>query len=108
MFALLDHLKIDRLKVIGLSGGGITALHMASSQPARGSMMIAISAPPAFPEQARAIQRAFSEAMLGETELRRMRRSPLTRSSFSAIAIRSIPCRWPWICDRPSRDPGCG
>jgi pimeloyl-ACP methyl ester carboxylesterase len=35
--------------------------------------MIAISAPPVFPEQARAIQRSFSEAALGETERARMR-----------------------------------
>jgi pimeloyl-ACP methyl ester carboxylesterase len=73
MFALLDDLGIDRVKIIGLSGGGITALHMATIQPARVAAMIAISAPAAFPEQARAIQRGFSASMLGEAELARMR-----------------------------------
>jgi pimeloyl-ACP methyl ester carboxylesterase len=73
VFGLLDHLKIDRVRVIGLSGGGITALHLATLQPARVSAMIAISAPAAFPEQARAIQRVYSEAMLGEADLARMR-----------------------------------
>jgi pimeloyl-ACP methyl ester carboxylesterase len=73
VFGLLDHLQIDRIKVIGLSGGGITALHMATIQPARVPAMIVISAPAAFPEQARAIQRVYSEAMLGEADRVRMR-----------------------------------
>ena len=63
-FTLLDHLQIDRIKVIGLSGGGITGLHMATLQPSRIATLVAISAPPAFPEQAKAIQRNFSETML--------------------------------------------
>jgi pimeloyl-ACP methyl ester carboxylesterase len=73
VFGLLDHLQLDRVKVIGLSGGGITALHMATIQPARVNAMIAISAPPAFPAQARAIQRVYSEAMLSEADRARMR-----------------------------------
>src|SRR5262249_39938719 len=73
MFALLDHLQIDRVKVIGLSGGGITALHMATTQPARVQAMVIVSAPATFPEQARAIQRTFSDATLGEAERLRMR-----------------------------------
>ena len=73
VFDLLDHLQIDRVKVIGLSGGGITALHMATSQPRRVSAMIVISAPAAFPEQARAIQRVYSEAMLSDADRARMR-----------------------------------
>jgi pimeloyl-ACP methyl ester carboxylesterase len=73
MFALLDHLRIDRVKVIGLSGGGITAMHMATAAPTRVAAMVAISAPPRFPEQARAIQRVYSEAMLGEADRARMR-----------------------------------
>jgi pimeloyl-ACP methyl ester carboxylesterase len=73
VFALLDHLQIDRVKVIGLSGGGITALHMATIQPARVTVMVLISAPPAFPEQARALQRTFSEAALSDQERARMR-----------------------------------
>src|SRR5262245_57004956 len=54
MFALLDHLGIDTVKLIGLSGGGITALHMAVQQPARVRAMVAASAPPEFPAPARA------------------------------------------------------
>lgn len=73
VFMLLDHLHIDRVKVIGLSGGGITALHLATIQPRRVAAMVIVSAPAAFPEQARAIQRTFSAAMMSEHELARMR-----------------------------------
>jgi pimeloyl-ACP methyl ester carboxylesterase len=73
-FALLDHLRIDQIKIIGLSGGGITALHMAVLQPMRVASMVVISAPPAFPEQAKAMQRQFSEAMFGADEGAAMRR----------------------------------
>lgn len=73
MFALLRHLKIDRVKAIGLSGGGIVALHMATLKPESTKRMVVVSAPPYFPEQARAIQRQFTEAMLPEVERERMR-----------------------------------
>jgi pimeloyl-ACP methyl ester carboxylesterase len=71
--ALLDHLGVARVKAIGLSGGGITALHLAALDPARVEAMVVISAPTHFPDQARAIMRQFSEAMVGEAEMARMR-----------------------------------
>jgi pimeloyl-ACP methyl ester carboxylesterase len=73
MFALLDDLQIDTVKIVGLSGGGITALHMATIAPARVGAIIPISAPARFPQQARAIQRIYSEAMLSEADRVRMR-----------------------------------
>jgi pimeloyl-ACP methyl ester carboxylesterase len=73
MIALVRHLRIARLKAIGLSGGGIVLLHMATIEPALLESMVIISAPPRFPEQARAVQRAMSPAMLGEAEMQRMR-----------------------------------
>jgi pimeloyl-ACP methyl ester carboxylesterase len=73
MFALLDRLAIDRVKVIGLSGGGISALHMGVLQPERVSALVVVSAPTEFPEQAKAIQRVYSESMLPEAERARMR-----------------------------------
>jgi pimeloyl-ACP methyl ester carboxylesterase len=73
MLALLDGLQIGRVNVIGLSGGGITALHMATMVPDRVESMVLVSAPARFPEQARAIQRTYSEAMLSEDDRVRMR-----------------------------------
>src|SRR3954469_10839964 len=72
-FALLDHLKLDRAKIIGLSGGGIPALHMAVLEPSRVAAMVVVSAPSRFPEQAQTIQRAFSESTLSDQERTRMR-----------------------------------
>jgi len=73
LFALLDHLGIETVKAIGLSGGGITLLHMATLQPSRIASMIVVSAPPYFPAPARAIQAKFSEEMLSDAERRAMR-----------------------------------
>jgi pimeloyl-ACP methyl ester carboxylesterase len=73
MLALLDHLSIARVNVIGLSGGGIVALHLATAAPERTAAMVLVSAPPSFPEQARAIQRAYSPAMLSEREMELLR-----------------------------------
>jgi len=70
---LLRHLGLPRIKAIGLSGGGITALHMATAEPGGMEAMVIVSAPPYFPAEARAIQRRFSEAMLGDAEMARMR-----------------------------------
>jgi pimeloyl-ACP methyl ester carboxylesterase len=66
--ALLDHLQIDRVKAIGVSGGGIALLHMATAQPARIEAMVVVSAPPYFPPQARAIQAQLSEDALPPSE----------------------------------------
>src|SRR5260370_27617918 len=59
VFALLDHLGIERFKAIGLSGGGNTLLHMATQQPGRIESMVLVSATSYYPEQARAIMRQF-------------------------------------------------
>jgi pimeloyl-ACP methyl ester carboxylesterase len=66
-------LQLDRVKAIGLSGGGIALLHLATTAPARVSAMVLVSTPPYFPQQARAIQRQWSESMLGAVELEQMR-----------------------------------
>jgi pimeloyl-ACP methyl ester carboxylesterase len=71
--ALLDHLGIARIKAVGLSGGGITLLHLATADPARVESMVVVSAPPYFPAEARGIMRQFSEATLGDAEMARMR-----------------------------------
>lgn len=57
VLALLDSLGIDRVKAMGISTGGMTLLHMATSQRARLEAMVLIGATIYFPEQSRAIQR---------------------------------------------------
>jgi pimeloyl-ACP methyl ester carboxylesterase len=93
VFALLDHLQIDRIQVIGLSGGGITALHMATTRPERVTAMVVISAPAAFPEQAKAIQRAFSERMLSDRELEQMHQRHQRPGQLDALIaqVRTMP-----------------
>jgi pimeloyl-ACP methyl ester carboxylesterase len=73
VMSLLDRLQIERVKVIGLSGGGITALHLASLAPERVQAAVVVSAPPRFPPQARAIQQTYSLAALTADEQARMR-----------------------------------
>jgi len=54
VYALLEHLKIDRFKAIGFSSGGMTLLHVATQQPERVEAMVLIDATHYFPEQCRA------------------------------------------------------
>jgi pimeloyl-ACP methyl ester carboxylesterase len=71
--ALLAHLGLSQVRAIGVSGGGIVLLHLATAHPASIASMVVISAPPYFPEQCRAVQRQFSEAMIGAADMERMR-----------------------------------
>jgi pimeloyl-ACP methyl ester carboxylesterase len=64
--ALLDHLNIDRVKAVGLSSGGNTLLHLATSAPGRVDAMVLIGAPSYYPAPARAIMRAVPDE--GPTE----------------------------------------
>jgi pimeloyl-ACP methyl ester carboxylesterase len=66
---------------------------MATMQPARVASMIVISAPAAFPEQAKRIQRNFSEAMLDEPERVRLRARHQRPGQFEALLaqVREMP-----------------
>ncbi len=61
IIALLDHLGIERVKAIGMSGGGMTLLHLATQQPDRVEALVLISATTHFPEQARTLMRSTTE-----------------------------------------------
>ena len=60
MFLLLEKVGVDRFSAIGMSSGGMTLLHMATSQPGRVAAMVLVSATSHFPDQARAIMRRAS------------------------------------------------
>ena len=53
---------------MGISTGGMTLLHMATSQPERIEAMVLIGATSYFPEQARAFQRAANPDKFTEEE----------------------------------------
>jgi len=55
IYGLLDELEVDEFKAVGFSTGGMTLLHMATSQPERVSAMVLIGATSYFPDQAREI-----------------------------------------------------
>jgi pimeloyl-ACP methyl ester carboxylesterase len=60
VFLLLEKLGIGQFSAMGMSSGGMTLLHMATSQPKRIDSMVLISATTHFPDQARAIMRRAS------------------------------------------------
>jgi pimeloyl-ACP methyl ester carboxylesterase len=60
VFLLLEKLGVDQFSAMGISSGGMTLLHMATSQPKRIDSMVLISATSHFPDQARAIFRRAS------------------------------------------------
>ncbi len=60
VFLLLEKLGIDQFSAMGMSSGGMTLLHMATSQPGRIDSMVLISATTHFPDLARAIMRRAS------------------------------------------------
>jgi pimeloyl-ACP methyl ester carboxylesterase len=73
ILALLDHLKIDACKGLGMSAGGNVLLHMATMQPERVKAMVLVSATPYFPAQARPIMRQYA-ASLSEQQWEILRR----------------------------------
>ena len=73
MFALLDRLKIARVRAIGMSAGANTLLHMATQQPDRLSSFIHVSGTPRFPDQARMIMRTMTEESRSDEEWQQMR-----------------------------------
>jgi pimeloyl-ACP methyl ester carboxylesterase len=60
VFLLLDKLGVGHFSAMGISSGGMTLLHMATSQRKRIDSMVLISATSHFPDQARTIMRGAS------------------------------------------------
>jgi len=66
VFALLDHLGIERVKGFGHSSGGMTLIHMATQQPNRVEAMVLASSTSYFPKPCREIQAQTTIAALSE------------------------------------------
>jgi pimeloyl-ACP methyl ester carboxylesterase len=66
VFLLLEKLGVGQFSAMGMSSGGMTLLHMATSQPKRIDAMVLISATSHFPDQARAIMRRASFGTMPE------------------------------------------
>jgi pimeloyl-ACP methyl ester carboxylesterase len=71
--ALLDHLEISRCKAVGVSFGGNTLLHLATSDPGRIEAMVLSGSPSHFPASARAIMAMVSPDEQSPAEWERMR-----------------------------------
>jgi pimeloyl-ACP methyl ester carboxylesterase len=61
---LLDRLKIDRVKAVGMSMGAKTLLHLATVDPSRVDAMVLVSATPRFPDPLRAAASEFTREAL--------------------------------------------
>lgn len=74
ILALLDHLKIDTCKAVGISGLRERVVAHGNRQPKRLSAMVVVSATPYLPAQAQAIMREYGNN-LPEVQWKFLRRS---------------------------------
>ena len=73
VYALLDHLKIDSFRAMGISMGGATLLHMATQQPNRIDSMVLIGAWSYIPSDQREIARSIDLDNIPEDQMRNYR-----------------------------------
>jgi pimeloyl-ACP methyl ester carboxylesterase len=85
MIALLDHLGIQAIKGIGISGGGNVLLHMATKQPERLKAMVLVSATSYFPAQARPLMRAYAGNLPAAEKENLRRRHPGGDAQIEAL-----------------------
>jgi pimeloyl-ACP methyl ester carboxylesterase len=73
--ALLDHLRLERVRAIGLSFGGNVLLHLATAPATRDRLeaMVTIGSPSHFPPPARAIMATVTAESRTDDEWREMR-----------------------------------
>jgi len=73
LFALIDHLGLDRIQAMGISVGGEVLLHMATQQPERIDAMVLIGATPYFTEQSREAMRSVDPDAVPEEIMEELR-----------------------------------
>lgn len=73
VFALLDHLGVERFSAVGASAGAMTALHMATQQPERIEAMIVVGVGTYIPNECRRILAQTDVDSLSEDAWDRLR-----------------------------------
>ncbi len=73
VYALLDHLKIDSFRAMGISMGGITLLHMATQQPNRIDSMVLIGAASYISSDQREIVHSTDPYVIPDDQMHRFR-----------------------------------
>ena len=73
VLALLDHLEVLSCKAIGISGGSLALIHIATQQPNRIQAMVLVSATSYYPPQARKLMQQMSDENRTEAEWDLMR-----------------------------------
>ncbi len=74
VLALLDHLKIGRVRAVGASAGAMTLLHMATQQPDRVEAMVLVGGGTYFSAACRDLLQGFGLEGLSEAGWARLRR----------------------------------
>ncbi len=80
LLALLDALKLPRVRAMGISAGGMTLTHAATREPARFEALVLIGSTTHFPAQAREIMAGVGEGL-----------PPPVQEMFLACASRGQP-----------------
>jgi len=73
VYALLDHLKIDSFRAMGISIGGVTLLHMATQQPNRIDSMVLIGAASYISSDQREIAHSTDPYAIPDDQMHRFR-----------------------------------
>jgi len=73
IFALLDHLGVDRARAVGASAGAMTLMRMATAQPDRITSMVVIGVGTYIPAECREILASVTTAGLSEDAWERLR-----------------------------------
>lgn len=92
MIALLDDLKIQQCKAVGISMGANILLHIATLQPERLQTMVVVSAAMYFPEQARAVMRQVQVDKRSQKDWDMMRKR-------HRLGDEQITALWQWTHD---------
>jgi len=90
VFALLDHLDVDRVKAVGASAGAMTLLRMATRKPDRIESMVVIGVGTYIPDECRAILASTTTDGLPEAAWERLR----ARHKYGDRQIRAL---YAWV-----------